>query len=231
MARTRSLLALFAVLLLAVAVTGCSRKKMNPEIRLTDGSAFQSSAELDLQGASDAQRARSGDWNPSGAPSAADSRGGVGADYAPFNDFSTDLTGSLPNTADLSGVEGGMEIADLEMIHFEYDRSELKPEWQQTLERHAQWLKSHASVSVQVEGHCDERGTEEYNLALGQRRADSVRTFLVEKGVDPNRVSTISYGKLRPLTFDANNESHALNRRAMFLVYQPGPDTMSASNY
>ncbi|MCB2154729.1 peptidoglycan-associated lipoprotein Pal [bacterium] len=225
MVRTRSLFVIFAVLASALAVTGCGHKKMNPEIRLDGASAFAPTAEELAQAG-----ARSSEWNPVGAPSAANPNGVPDAQYDPFS-FDADATGSIPNTADTDGVEDAVEIADLEMVHFDYDRSELKPEWQTILEHHAQWLVSHPRVSVQVEGHCDERGTEEYNLSLGQRRADSVRTYLVEKGVDPNRISTISYGKLRPLTFDENAEANALNRRAMFLVYQPGPDTMSASNY
>ncbi|MCC5877117.1 MAG: peptidoglycan-associated lipoprotein Pal [Candidatus Sumerlaeia bacterium] len=133
------------------------------------------------------------------------------------------------NTASTNGVESGLFTAELEMVHFKFDDSTITAEWQEVLKRHAAWMKEHPSIMVQVEGHTDERGTEEYNIALGQRRADAVRTFLVEDaGVDPNRISTISYGKMRPLTWEQNEESHALNRRAMFLVYEIDNSVASA---
>lgn len=175
-----------------------------------------------------------GDWNPAGAPGESDFALGnnmsLGGDSL-FGDglFGLDETGSLMNTASTNGVDSGLFTAELEMIHFMFDDSTITPEWGEVLMRHGSWINQHPSIMVQVEGHTDERGTEEYNIALGQRRADAVRSFLVEQaGVDPNRLSTISYGKMRPLTWEQDEQSHALNRRAMFLVYELDNSVASA---
>ncbi|MBI5155395.1 peptidoglycan-associated lipoprotein Pal [Candidatus Poribacteria bacterium] len=205
----------------ALALTGCAHKKVNPEIRTGLSPASKSLA----------KGGAGSDWNPSGAPGAVPGFGGAGSSLAGNDPFATDGTGSLLQNGNMNGVEGATEIADLEMVHFDYDQSDLTPEWQTTLDHHAQWLTSHPGISVQIEGHCDERGTEEYNVALGQRRADTVRQYLVEKGVEDVRLTTISYGKLRPLAFGTEEAEHALNRRAMFLVYTPSDDTASSASY
>ena len=89
---------------------------------------------------------------------------------------------------------------------------------QPSLESQANWLKSTPGFQIIVEGHCDERGTREYNLALGERRANSVKEFLVSLGVEPGRVTTISYGKERPSAEGSTSESWAENRRAVTVV-------------
>ena len=81
------------------------------------------------------------------------------------------------------------------------------------------WLESHPDVQILIEGHCDERGTREYNLNLGQRRANSVKEYLVGKGIDPNRLHTISYGEERPIELGMSESAYAQNRRVQFLVY------------
>src|ERR1700720_1746165 len=83
-------------------------------------------------------------------------------------------------------------------VFFAYDQSDISSEGQQILQRQAEWLKRYSQVTVTIEGHCDERGTREYNLALGERRAAAVKAVLVALGIPANRVSTISYGKERP---------------------------------
>jgi peptidoglycan-associated lipoprotein len=97
-------------------------------------------------------------------------------------------------------------------VFFAYDRSDVSPEGQQILQRQAEWMKRYSNVSVTIEGHCDERGTREYNLALGQRRAAAVKSVLVALGVPPARVRTISYGKERPIVVGSNEEAYAQNR-------------------
>jgi peptidoglycan-associated lipoprotein len=89
---------------------------------------------------------------------------------------------------------------------------------EKTLKRQAAWMKQYPSVSVTVEGHCDERGTREYNLALGERRATAVKNFLVALGVDSNRIATISYGKERPDALGHNKAAWAQNRRGVTTV-------------
>jgi peptidoglycan-associated lipoprotein len=97
-------------------------------------------------------------------------------------------------------------------VFFAYDRSDVSPEGQQILQRQAEWLKRYSNVTVTIEGHCDERGTREYNLALGQRRAAAVKSVLVALGIPAARVRTISYGKERPIVVGSNEEAYAQNR-------------------
>jgi len=104
------------------------------------------------------------------------------------------------------------------MIHFDFDKYDLKPEARSVLQAKAQVLKQYPNMRVVIEGHCDNRGTEEYNLALGERRANSAYEFLVLLGVPANRLSKVSYGESRPLD-PANNEvAWAKNRRCEFKV-------------
>jgi peptidoglycan-associated lipoprotein len=105
-----------------------------------------------------------------------------------------------------------------EDIHFEFDSSKLTWEAQEILKRKADWLLSHPRTEVIIEGHCDERGTNAYNLALGERRAESVKQYLVELGIRPNRLSTISFGEEKPLDPGHNEEAWAKNRRAHFVI-------------
>jgi len=103
-------------------------------------------------------------------------------------------------------------------IYFDYDRYELKSETIEILAEHAQQLKKNQNIKVLIEGHCDEWGTIEYNLALGERRSNSVKTFLVKYGISPDRLSTISYGKERPLDPEHNASAWAKNRRAALVT-------------
>ena len=103
-------------------------------------------------------------------------------------------------------------------VFFAFDRSDINAEGQQTLERQAAWLRRYPNVAVRIEGHCDERGTREYNLALGERRANAVRNVLIAAGVSAARISTISYGKERPIVVGSNEEAWAQNRVAITTV-------------
>ena len=100
-------------------------------------------------------------------------------------------------------------------VYFGYDESTLSAEAQATLDRQAAFLKANPTIRIVLEGHCDERGTREYNLALGDRRASAARDYLVAKGVNASRLTTISYGKERPAVGGSNDTSYALNRRSM----------------
>lgn len=108
------------------------------------------------------------------------------------------------------------EIGD--RVFFGYDRYDLNDEARDLLNRQAQWLNQYSSLSVTIEGHADERGTREYNLALGERRASSVKNYLISMGVDPRRINTISYGKEQPAVLGANPSSWAQNRRSVTRV-------------
>ena len=115
-----------------------------------------------------------------------------------------------------SNEEFVAEVGD--RVFFGYDKSDLTPSAQSTLDRQAIWLQKYPSVRVSVEGHCDERGTREYNLALGERRASAVKDYLVARGIDGGRISTISYGKERPVAFGNNKGAWMQNRRGVTIV-------------
>jgi peptidoglycan-associated lipoprotein len=107
---------------------------------------------------------------------------------------------------------------EAENIYFEFDSSALLTAAQQTLKRKAEYLRENPQLRVTIEGHCDERGTNEYNLALGDRRANSAKSFLVDLGISPGRLTTISYGEERPLDPRHNEEAWAKNRRCEFVI-------------
>lgn len=103
-------------------------------------------------------------------------------------------------------------------VWFGYDSADVTDEGRATLDKQAEWLKEYGSVTIAVEGHCDERGTREYNLALGQKRASSVKKYLVAAGVAANRVETVSYGKERPEATGSSEEAWAQNRRGISVI-------------
>lgn len=105
-------------------------------------------------------------------------------------------------------------------VFFSLNGSDLSSEARATLDRQVAWLKKYSNVSVTVEGHCDERGTREYNLALGERRATAVKNYLVAGGVSSSRIKTISYGKERPAVLGSNEQAWAQNRRGVTVVNQ-----------
>lgn len=110
------------------------------------------------------------------------------------------------------------EEFEMEDIHFEFDSAVLRDDAQGILRKKAAWLLDNQSVEVLIEGHCDERGTAEYNLALGERRATSAKSYLVSLGVKANRLAIISYGEEKPLDPGHNEEAWAKNRRDHFVI-------------
>ena len=106
----------------------------------------------------------------------------------------------------------------LEDVPFDYDKSVIRPDAKAILERTAKMLQANSKLKVQIEGHCDERGTSEYNLVLGERRAKATKQFLAAVGVDAKRLSTISYGEERPLCTEHDEGCYTKNRRAHFMI-------------
>lgn len=105
-----------------------------------------------------------------------------------------------------------------ERVHFDYDMSEIRPDAEQVLRSKVEILRASPNVRIRIEGHCDERGSNEYNDALGNRRGQSVVDFFTNFGLDPSRFTTVSFGEDRPLVRASNEEAWAQNRRAEFIV-------------
>ena len=129
--------------------------------------------------------------------------------------------GSITETAGSGIVSGSQEdlIVNVgDRVFFGYDSSDLDSDALELLQDQVAWLKQNSDVSVTIEGHCDERGTREYNLALGEKRAQAVKNYLIGLGINPDRVSTISYGKERPAVVGSNDGAWAQNRRSVTIV-------------
>ena len=125
-------------------------------------------------------------------------------------------------TSDFSGVIGGTQedlvVSVGDRVFFGYDSAELDADAQELLQAQAAWLKQYNKTTITIEGHCDERGTREYNLALGEKRAQSVKNYLISLGISSDRVSTISYGKERPAVVGSNDDAWGQNRRSVTKV-------------
>lgn len=124
----------------------------------------------------------------------------------------------LENEGPAPGSQQDLVVNVGDRVFFGYDQYNLTPEAQRTLELQAEWMKRYTSTTITIAGHADERGTREYNLALGDRRANSVKNYLVALGIDPRRVTTISYGKERPAVLGSNPSAWAQNRRGVTTV-------------
>ena len=123
--------------------------------------------------------------------------------------------GAYNGEGPMPGTQQDLVVNVGDRVFFGYDQYDLTPEAQHTLDLQAEWLKRYPNVNIQIAGHCDERGTREYNLALGYRRANAVRSYLVALGVPASRISTISYGKERPAVLGDNPSAWAQNRRGV----------------
>ena len=148
---------------------------------------------------------------PSGGSSI--SGGGMGKDAKPIESFTSPL-----NPGIIAGSQEDLVVNVGDRVFFDFDKFNVDRKDRDTLDKQAAWLKANPSVSITVEGHADERGTREYNLALGERRANSVKDYLISLGVNPARVKTISYGKERPVAVGSTNAAWAQNRRGVTKV-------------
>ena len=146
----------------------------------------------------------------------------LGAPKSSSEDEEAGRRAEAERQARLRDAERGQSVRDQiqafesEPIYFDFNSPDLRPQYRPLLEKKAAWLKSHPEYSLKIEGHCDERGTEEFNLALGERRAKVVMSYLVSLGVSPGRISTISYGEERPSASGHDERAWAKNRRAEF---------------
>ncbi len=139
---------------------------------------------------------------------------------------STTSATTTPSTPAAPAAPAGIQPGSLEdlidkvgdRVFFDFDKYDLKPEGRSTVEALAAWLNSFPSVTLTLEGHADERGTREYNLALGERRANAVKDYLIALGINAGRLTTISYGEERPAVPGSYEEAWAQNRRSQFVV-------------
>lgn len=124
-------------------------------------------------------------------------------------------------------VEKSDDLGDLDLINkagylkdafFDFDKFNIRADQRDGLAADAEWLKKYQKVQVRIEGHCDERGTAQYNMALGEKRASAVKDYLTSLGIDAGRIETVSYGKERPFVKDHNEEAWAQNRRGHFVI-------------
>lgn len=122
----------------------------------------------------------------------------------------------------MGGSQEDLVVNVGDRVFFAFDSSELTAQSRGSLEKQAAWMKKFGGVRVVLEGHCDERGTREYNLALGERRANAAKDYLVALGINPARVKTISYGKERPAALGHNETAWAQNRRSVTVVESSG---------
>jgi len=132
-----------------------------------------------------------------------------------------------PESLDATGIGSGMSAptpvegrtsAPFVPVYFDFDRSEIRPDQVAAIEANAEVLKANPDISIRIEGNCDERGTNEYNMALGERRAQSAKRYLENLGIDPSRMTTISYGEERPINHGHDELAWSQNRRDDFVI-------------
>lgn len=141
---------------------------------------------------------------------------------------STTRESTAPSTSSLDQLKAGKppvtsSSSPLKDIFFEFDSYDISGDARDTLRSNADWLKSNSSARIEIEGHCDERGTSEYNLALGAKRAQTAKDYLVSLGISVERISTISYGEEIPMCTEANDSCWGQNRRARFVAIPSRP--------
>ncbi|MDD0851589.1 peptidoglycan-associated lipoprotein Pal [Halobacteriovorax sp. GB3] len=135
----------------------------------------------------------------------------------------TEMANDMGASNDIANLELNADsdsgkAASLQTVYFDFNSANLKADTKAALDNNAEFLKKNTTVEVQVEGHCDERGGVQYNLALGERRAAAIKNYLVALGVESSRITTISFGKMRPISFGHTESAWSQNRRGNFVV-------------
>jgi peptidoglycan-associated lipoprotein len=189
MAGLRSLVLVAMLLIMVVVLAGCASSAGKGEGSSSDTLATPGS---------------------SGSTASVDGSGRIGARGR--------SSGAVSGVVARPAVKDFVETVALKDIHFDFDRYDIRPDDALILDANAEWLKAHPEYLLLVEGHADERGTSEYNLALGDRRARASVNYLVSQGVKANRITTISYGEMRPLCRESAESCWAENRRSHFSV-------------
>ena len=200
------------LLVLSVALAGCAKR---PATTQASAPAPSSASVPSMTGGQPAavSDATTGAGTRGGAAAGASSGAATGAGGAAAGG---DAAGASPTSR--VATKEFTAVPELRDIHFEFDKYDVRAEDTKILDANAAWLKSNGNMLVLVEGHCDERGTNEYNLALGERRAKAAMNYLVSQGVQASRITIISYGEERPVCAEKSEACWAQNRRAHFLV-------------
>ena len=196
----KGLVVLVLILCLGLLLTGCPKKtvmKEEPSMRKAEEPVTEREKAAKLAAEQEAARIREEE-----------------AKKAKEKEFEKSLVAKKE-----PGIAGEVfESRLLKDIHFDFDKYDILPEDAQILKENAALLSKYPQVKVQVEGHCDERGTNEYNLALGERRANAAKKYLVSLGISADRISSISYGEEKPLDTGHNEEAWGKNRRGHFVI-------------
>lgn len=223
MTRTRRFVRLVAPLFAVVMMlTGCPKKPAP-----TGGTSPGGGAALSASGPPGGGPPGAGVGTAPGGTGGSSASGGAGAPAGGAGSRGSATAGGTPVTGTtIPAVPSPKEFVDtsaLKDIHFDFDRYDIRSRDAKVLEENARWLKANASALVLIEGHADERGTNEYNLALGERRAKATRDYLVSLGVSRSRISIIPYGEERPVCTAHTEDCWAQNRRGHFLVRLGAP--------
>lgn len=152
------------------------------------------------------------------APDESGAASGAGSATASQPSTATTAPTTPARMATVPGSQDDLVVNVGDRVFFGFDKYSLTTSARATLEKQAAWMNKHPAVTVSLEGHADERGTREYNLGLGDRRANSVKDYLVALGINPNRLKAISYGKERPVALGSNEAAWAQNRRSVTMV-------------
>jgi peptidoglycan-associated lipoprotein len=201
----KSLVFLVLILCLGLVITGCPKKTVlreEPSVRKAEEPAAEREKAAKLEAAKEAREKELARIREEEAKRAKE------------REFEKSLVVKKE-----PGIAGEVfESKMLKDIHFDFDKYDIRPGDAEILKENAALFMKYSGVKIQVEGHCDERGTIEYNLALGERRANSAKRYLISLGISGDRISTISYGKEKPLDPSHNEEAWAKNRRDHFIV-------------
>jgi peptidoglycan-associated lipoprotein len=220
MVRRGSQIVAVSVLAIGLAVTGCAKRPATTQATAPAptgaagatsgaGTSGESVTSQPGTGAMQPGTAGGGSGTATGTPGAV-----AGATTTPGAGAAT----TSPSGTARPAVKEYAAVPELRDIYFDFDRYDVRPGDAKVLDANAQWLRTNPNHLVLIEGHCDERGTNEYNLALGERRAKSTMNYLVSQGVQASRITIISYGEERPACTEKNEECWSRNRRAHFLV-------------
>jgi peptidoglycan-associated lipoprotein len=192
-----------SMLVMAIALAGCAKRPATTQVAAPAPSSAAAPAVTGGQPATAGPTSRGG--ATAAAPQPAGPAGGATA-------------GATAAATPRPAPKEFTTVPELRDIHFDFDKYDVRPEDAKVLDGNAAWLKRNDNMLVLIEGHCDERGTNEYNLALGERRAKAAMNYLVSQGVQASRITIISYGEERPVCTEKTEACWAKNRRDHFLV-------------